>query len=143
MKKISARVTESALNYFCYTTLMSHPAETLDNNYPLVYTATSKEYFAFRMFISKFVLEERAVPLNPFMVFDYFMLDTVERDVVREANNNLVKRSDEIWCFGSISDGVRVEIDLAEKEGKKVRYFKIEKPANFTEVSQSDLIEHD
>lgn len=48
------------------------------------------------MFISKFVLEEGGVPLNPFMVFDYFMLDTVPRDTVREANNNLVKRCDEI-----------------------------------------------
>ncbi len=121
---------------------MNHPARQLTQNLPLVYTATSKEYFAFRLFISKYVLEQGGVPLNPFTIFDYFMLDTVPRDMVREANNNLVKRCDEIWCFGSISDGVRVEIDLANEKNKPVKFFKIEKPATFIEVSERDLLEH-
>jgi hypothetical protein len=89
------------------------------------------------MFISKYVLEQGGVPLNPFMTFDYFMLDAVSRDVVREANNNLVRISDELWCFGSASDGVLIEIDSAKSDNKVIRFFIIEKPAVFTEVSET------
>ena len=121
---------------------MSHPAEKLQTDLPLIYTATSREFFSYRMFISKFVLERKAVPINPFTLFDYFMLDTVERDTVREANNNLVKRADEIWCFGSISDGVAAEIELAQKYSKPVRYFSIKKPAQFVEVKRGGLEQH-
>lgn len=80
------------------------------------------------MFISKFVLEKGAVPLNPFMVFDYFLLDVVDRDVVREANNTIVKRADEMWVFGAVSNGVLAEIQIAKKAGKPVKYFAIKKP---------------
>ncbi len=118
---------------------MSHPAENLNNKKPIIYTATSWKYFAYRMFISRFVLLRGAVPLNPFMVFDYFMADTVERDITREANNNLVRISDEVWCFGAVSDGVQVEIDLAREAGKIVRFFTISKPATFTEVREDQM----
>jgi len=30
------------------------------------------------------------------MLFEYFMLDSVERDKIREANNDLVKKADEL-----------------------------------------------
>jgi len=78
-----------------------------------------------RMFIVKFVLEQGKVPLNPFMSFDYFLLDTVDRDIIRNANNNLVALADELWVFGSISDGVMAEIKQVRTRGKIVRYFKI------------------
>ncbi len=45
----------------------------------LVYTAMSKHLFYFRSQISKFVIEHDKVPLNPFMIFDYFLSDTVTR----------------------------------------------------------------
>jgi len=80
------------------------------------------------MHISKYVLEHGKVPLNPFMLFDYFLLDSVERDSVRDANNSVVLRSDEIWVFGPISNGVLAEIMLAQKANKPISYFKIEKP---------------
>ena len=57
------------------------------------------------MFISVFVLENGGVPLNPFMVFDYFLLDAVDRDLICEGNNNLVKHCNEIWVFGVGSNG--------------------------------------
>jgi hypothetical protein len=80
----------------------THQALTLVNLKPLVYTAMSKHLFYFRQHIQKFVLEEGAVPLNPFMTFDYFLVDTVPRNAVREANNNLVHRADAVWfeCAG-------------------------------------------
>lgn len=104
-----------------------HEALSLAGTKQLVYTAMSKHYFYYRMHISKYVLEQGKVPLNPFMLFDYFLLDTVERDLVRDANNSVVLRSDQIWVFGPISNGVLAEILLAQKKNKPIYYFKINK----------------
>ena len=105
----------------------------------LVYPAHSKHYFYFRMHISKFILENGGVPLNPFMIFQYFMLDTVDREVIRNANNNLVLKSDETWVFGPISDGVLEEIRLAKKNNKPIRYFKIVKSRDIEEISKDQV----
>jgi len=106
----------------------------------LIYPAHSKHYFYFRQHISKFVLDNNCVPLNPFMIFEYFMLDTIDRDTIRNANNNLVKRCDEIWIFGPVSDGVLAEIVLAKKEGKPIRYFSITKSKDIKEISKENVI---
>lgn len=104
----------------------SHAALSLGDGRSLVYTAMSKHFFYFRAHISKYVLEHGKVPLNPFMLFDYFLLDSVNRDVVREANNSLVLRAEEVWVFGPISNGVLAEITLAKRGGKPISYFRIE-----------------
>ena len=108
-------------------------------NMKLVYTAHSKHYFYFRQHISKFVLEQFAILLNPFMIFDYFMLDTVERDTIRNANNNLVTKADETWVFGPISDGVLAEIKLAKQENKIVKYYSILKSKEIKEISKEEV----
>ena len=108
----------------------------LNENRPLVYTAMSKHLFYYRMFISKYVLEQGYVPMNPFMVFDYFLLDTVDRDLVRLGNTNLLKRADELWVFGPISNGVAAEIQVAEAAHKPIKYFKIEKPHRIVAIEK-------
>jgi hypothetical protein len=118
---------------------LEHPALNLKNDKPLVYTAMSKHLFYYRMFISVFVLQNGGVPLNPFMVFDYFLLDVVDRDLVREGNNNLVKRSDEIWVFGSVSNGVLAEIQIANQQHKTVRYFAVEKSRKIIEITKDNV----
>jgi hypothetical protein len=118
----------------------SHPALNVQKDKPLVYTAMSKHLFYYRMFISVFVLEQGGVPLNPFMVFDYFLLDAVGRDVVREGNNNLVKRCDEIWVFGAVSNGVLAEVKIANEQRKPVRYFAIEDSRKIVETTK-DAVE--
>lgn len=117
----------------------THPALDVQNDKPLVYTAMSKHLFYYRMFISVFVLKNDGVPLNPFMVFDYFLLDAVDRDLVREGNNNLVKRCDEIWVFGAVSNGVLAEIQIANEQGKTVRYFAIQKPHAIVETTKDTV----
>jgi hypothetical protein len=117
-----------------------HIALSLKQNRMLVYTAISKHYFYFRMYISKYVLEKEKVPLNPFMLFDYFLLDAVERDLIREANNSLVLRADEIWVFGPISNGVLAEILLAQERDKPIHYFKIDRPHTIIPI-EKDLID--
>jgi hypothetical protein len=103
----------------------------------LIYPAFSKHLFYFRMYISRFVLESNGVPLNPFMIHEYFLLDTVDRNKIRESNNTLVERSDEIWIFGKISDGVLAEIKLAKSLNKPIRYFNVLNSKDIVEISES------
>lgn len=117
----------------------SHEALLVRSDKNLVYTAMSKHFFYYRMHISKYVIEQKAVPLNPFMIFDYFLLDSVDRDLIREGNNNLVKRADELWVFGQISNGVFAEIKIAKELGKIIRYFKIEKPHAIVPISPEEV----
>ena len=107
----------------------------------LVYTAFSKHMFYQRDIISKFVLENDCVPLNPFKNWDYFLADTVDRDLVRNANNRLVEIADEVWQFGEISNGCWFEIKNAIDADKKVRYFKLGKTVqDIAEIKVGDVI---
>jgi hypothetical protein len=111
----------------------------LKEKLPVIYTAISKHFFYYRMHISKYVLSNGAVPLNPFTLFDYFILDGAERKTIREANNRMVSRADELWVFGPVSDGVKEEIDLAEKASKKIRYFSIIGSKEIRQISKDEV----
>lgn len=105
----------------------------------LVYPAASKHLFYYRMFISKYLIEQGVVPLNPFMIYDYFMLDTVDRDEVRNGNNTIVTRCDEVWVFGAVSNGVLAEVNLAKEYNKPIRYFNILKPHQIVEIPKEQI----
>lgn len=79
------------------------------------------------------------MPLNPFMIFQYFLLDTVKRETIYEANAALVAAADELWVFGEISDGVAAEIAQAKKIKKPIRYFEIVKSKNILEISEKQV----
>lgn len=79
------------------------------------------------MLICKFVFNKGAVPVNPFNLFGYFLYEMVDRDVVRNGNNNIMGRCDELWVFGDISDGMLAEIRMFEGAGKPIKYFDISK----------------
>ncbi len=81
----------------------------------LIYCALSNRHFFWRQHITKFVLDEGHVPIVPFMLFDYYLLHTVPKEVVREACNNLIVRSDQMWVFGHMSLGVKVQIGIAKR----------------------------
>ncbi len=117
----------------------AHEALNQTGEMPLVYTAASKHLFYFRAHISKYALEQGAVPLNPFMIFDYFFLDTVDRDLVRKGNNNLVRRADEVWVFGDVSNGVLAEILLAKSLAKRIKYFRVEKSREIVAISVEEV----
>lgn len=103
------------------------------------YTAYSKNLFYYRMLISQFVLKQERVPLNPFMLFDYFLLDTVDRNLIREANRSIIQKADELWVFGPISNGVLKEILIARNAEKPLRYFKILNPFEIVESSEDSM----
>lgn len=105
-------------------------------NMKLVYTAFSKKLFYFRMQISVFVLSKKYVPLNPFMIFEYFLVDKLDRKLFYDANAQLVRRADELWVFGEISDGVLDEIQIAKKNKKPIKYFDIINSKEIKKISQ-------
>jgi len=114
--------------------------KNLSEDKKLVYPAFSKRNFYWRMHISKFILENNCVPVNPFMNFEYFLLDTVDRNLVRSGNNNIIKRCDEVWVFGEISDGVLKEVELAKKLKKTIKYFDITNlPGEIKEISERNV----
>lgn len=107
---------------------------------PVVFAAMSKKNFFLREHIIRFILEKGFTPTCAFMMYSYFLLDTVERRRLIEANNDLIRRSDELWVFGDISDGVAEEIKLAKKLKQPIKYFCIDQfPDNVRELSESEV----
>lgn len=98
----------------------------------------SKNTFYLREHIIRFILEQGYSPTCAFMMFSYFLLDTVDRKKLIRANNDLIRRSDELWVFGPASKGVREEIKLAKKLGLPISYFKVcDGKKMFTSISVS------
>lgn len=117
----------------------NHIAKSLQEERKIVFTAQSCKNFHLRMLICKFVFEQGAIPVNPFNLFGYYLYELVDRNLVRNGNNNIMKRCDELWVFGDISDGVLAEIEIFKKLNKNIRYFDISKPKEIKEVSQEQL----
>lgn len=96
----------------------------------LVFTAQSKRYFYCREAVCEFAFSRGVVPINPFMTFGFFLADRTDREAIKEANNALVLRCDELWVFGrELANGVLREITLAARAGKPIRFFSIEERA--------------
>jgi hypothetical protein len=90
-----------------------------------VFTAQSKKFFYCRDTLCQFVFNRGHLPINPFRVFDYFLGDRVDRDLIRRGNNQLIRSCDELWVFGPLADGVLFEVFFAARLGKTVRFFSI------------------
>ncbi len=118
---------------------VSHYGTECNKEMPVVYTAISKHLFYYRAIISKFVLEQGCAPLNPFMLFDYFILDGAERKSIYAANNKIVERAHELWIFGQVSDGVLDEIRIAKTKNKPVRYFDVINSAEIKEIPKEEV----
>ena len=91
----------------------------------VIFTAQSKQFFYCRDVVCEYVLRQGCIPVNPFRLFDYFLSDRVDRDLIRNGNNEMIRRCDELWVFGNVSDGVLFEIYVCRKMGKTVRFFNI------------------
>ena len=114
----------------------------LTERVPVVFTAQSKHYFFCRDAVCAYVLQHGRVPLNPFRMFDYFLNDRVDRDVIRRANFNAIRVSDELWVFGdTIANGVFAEIRYAAELKKPIRFFTIS--PNTEEIRPLDFHELD
>jgi hypothetical protein len=107
----------------------------------VVFCAMSKRSFYLREHIIKFVLQQGFTPMSAFMMYSYFLLDTVERTALIQANNELIRRSDELWVFGPVSDGVQAEIDFARRLNQPIRYFvSTDDRRSFVEISEQEVL---
>lgn len=104
-----------------------HVAKNLQEKNKIVFTAQSCKNFHQRMLICRHVFEEGNVPVNPFNAFGYFLYELVDRDVVRNGNTNLMKKCDELWVYGEISNGVLAEIEMFQELKRPIRFFDISK----------------
>ncbi len=121
-------------------TKKTHIAEKLQDAKPVIFTAQSCKNFHQRMLICKFVFEMGAVPVNPFNTFGYYLYELVDRNLVRNGNNNILKRCDELWILGDISDGMIAEMKIFKQLNRPIRFFDISNlPQNIKEVKLSDL----
>ena len=146
METISPKAAEEILERIFQPTLkpsaLDQAEETLRHPKKLVYAAMSNRNFYWRAHIQKFILDSGMVPVSPFMMFDYYLLHTVPKNAVREAMNNLLARCDECWVFGRISLGVRVQIGIAKRLNKPIRYFDIsELPVAVLPISEETAAE--
>src|SRR6266567_7363761 len=146
MEVVSGRFAEEILERIFRPTTkpsaLDQAEETLRHPKRVVYTAMSNRNFYWRNHIQKFVLDSGMVPISPFMLFDYYLLHTVPKTVVREAMNNLLARCDEVWVFGRISLGVKVKNGVAKRMSKPVRYFDIsELPVAVIPISEETAAE--
>ncbi|MDO4922007.1 MAG: hypothetical protein Q4E64_09320 [Phascolarctobacterium sp.] len=106
----------------------------------IVFTAHSKTSFYAKNIICEHVFKNNAIPINPYRSFGYFLDDRVERNLVRQANNQMVIKCDELWVYGRISDGVLFEIVNALKFNKPIRFFTIGTHINdIREIKIDDL----
>jgi len=121
-----------------------HIAKNLQEEKKVVFTALSCKNFHQRMLICKHAFEQGVIPINPFNTFGYYLYELVDRDLVRNGNNNIMKRCDELWVYGEISDGVLAEIQMFKKSGKPIRFFDISNlPKEVRELSKDELVFED
>ena len=141
MELVSAKTADDILERIFQPTAkpsaLDQAEETLRHPKRLVYAAMSNRNYYWRAHIQKFILDSGMVPVSPFMLFDYYLVHTVPKNVVREAMNNLLSRCDECWVFGRLSLGVKVQIGIAKRLAKPIRYFDIsELPVAVTPISE-------
>jgi len=108
----------------------------------LVFCSHSRHLMHASLLICKYVIDEGCVPINSFTNFGYFLYELVPRHDIAESINNIINRCDEQWVFGSLSEGVLMEVLMCKAMGKKVRFFDIsedEVPCKITEVNEKYL----
>lgn len=106
----------------------------------VVFIAMNSKYFRIREWVTKFVFEQKAIPINCLMIYGYYLYDFVPRENIIEAYKIVVKKSDELWVFGEISDGIRDAIIIARSHKIPVRYFDILHYPKIYEIKEDHLV---
>jgi hypothetical protein len=136
--KTAEQILEAIFSPTPKATPLEQAERTLRRPKKVVYVAMGNRNFHWRMHVTKFVLDEGCVPVNPFMLFDYYLMHTVNKEVVREAMNNLLAKCDEVWVFGRMSLGVKVQVGIAKRLKKPLRYYDIsEMPERVVRISEN------
>ena len=76
----------------------------------------------------RLVMKRGGIPFAPHLLFTQFLDDSKaeEREQGMRMGLQMLKRCNELWAFGTLSAGMRAEIDEAKRIGAPVRYFDAE-----------------
>lgn len=86
---------------------------------------------------SRYVADQKLVPVAPHLLFPQFVSEESERELAIDMNTVLLGRCDELWVFGNrISKGMRKEIALARDLQIPIRYFKQEQEQGELQVKE-------
>lgn len=106
----------------------------------LIYTAIPKYLHFAHDYILRYVVQAGHAPVTPYSG-TFWLLDTVDRDGIRDANERYMEAADEIWVFGintetgfegwrindlHVTDGVIGEIQTARDDGKPVKLHQVD-----------------
>lgn len=91
----------------------------------IIFTAHSSRNAYYSMEFCKYVFVKGNTPINLFNLYGYFLNGLVNKEKIFNANNEILKRCDELWVFGEITEGVRIEIEIAKKRKIPIKYFKL------------------
>lgn len=73
---------------------------------------------------SRFVVENRAIPITTHLMYPQFMNEATERDMAMHFNYVLLGKCTELWVFGGVvSRGMAHEISVARKRKMKIKWF--------------------
>ena len=115
-----------------------HKALDINEITKVAFIAMSKKLFYFRRHAVLHVLKQGYTPISQYGIFDFWLLDTINRDTIRRGNNTLLNKADELWVFGPISDGVLAEIKLI-KDKKPIKYFRIINDTDIEEIPKNEV----
>ena len=101
----------------------------MDHGMPLVYVCSPysgdvQKNTEKAKWYSRFAAERGAVPLAPHLLFPQFISEDAEREWALCLGLALLARCDAVYVFGSaLSDGMKAEIEAAERMGMEIHYF--------------------
>ena len=115
--KSAEQILESIFGPTPQASPMEQAERTLRRPKRVVYTAMSNRNFHWRMHVTKFVLDEGCVPVNPFMLFDgaTCLHYRQQGDRVEAMNNR--RSSARVLDLGQMSLGVKVQVGIAKRPG--------------------------
>lgn len=91
----------------------------------LIYTIHSKSNFFQRFSFMQYVLSQGQTSINPYTNFGYNLYELISKEILTEASNSLVDKSDEVWVFGVVDYEVEKVIERATEKSISVKYFSV------------------
>lgn len=72
-------------------------------------------------------IKKKAIPFAPHLLYPRFMDETRERELVLFMGLVMLDKCAEVWVFGdTITEGMRGELERAERRNKTIRYFTVD-----------------
>jgi predicted CoA-binding protein len=85
----------------------------------------SRKNFSQRIKVTKFVIGQGYIPIYPGIAQDWWPVERKKNELKNDIED-IIKRADEFWVFGIISEELLTNIKLAKKLRKPIRYFELD-----------------